>query len=147
MSGIETQFIDYSCDKLKQLTEQIDDCLGRLTAEQVWARAGKSDNSVGNLVLHVCGNLTQWIGSGVGSRVDQRDRDSEFAARGGLGPPELAVKLNGVVTETVAVIRDQTGRLLEVIHPQGYTVTVMEAIYHVVEHFSDTQGRLFLRRS
>jgi len=143
VSRLETQFIDYSCEKLKQLAEQIDDCLGRLTAEQVWARSGKSDNSVGNLVLHLCGNVTQWIGSGVGSRIDHRDRDAEFAARGGVRPAELAEKLNAVVSDAIAIIRDQTGdRLMEVIHPQGYMVTVMEAIYHVVEHFSQHTGQI-----
>jgi len=142
VSGIEAQFIGYSCDTLKQLAERIDDCLGRLTAEQVWARSGKSDNSVGNLVLHLCGNVTQWIGSGVGSRIDHRDRDAEFAARGGAGPAELAEKLNGVVSDAVAIIRKTGDRLTEVIHPQGYSVTVMQAIYHVVEHFSHHAGQI-----
>ncbi len=136
-------FIDCSCDTLKQQAERIDDCLGRLTAEQVWARSGKSDNSIGNLVLHLCGNVTQWICSGVGGRIDHRDRDAEFAARGGVAPEELAHKLNGVVSDAVAIIRDQSGdRLTEVIHPQGYTATVMEAIYHVVEHFSGHAGQI-----
>lgn len=143
MSGIESQFIDYSCDKLKEHAERIDDCLGRLTAEQVWARAGKSDNSIGNLVLHLCGNVTQWICSGVGNRIDHRDRDAEFAARRGSAPAELAHKLNAVVSDAVSIIRDQSGqRLGEVIHPQGYTITVLEAVYHVVEHFSGHAGQI-----
>ena len=83
MTELASQFTEFSCDKLKEQAERIDDCLSRLTVEQVWARAGKSDNSIGNLVLHLCGNVTQWICSGVGRRTDQRDRVAEFAARGG----------------------------------------------------------------
>jgi len=146
VSGTETEFIDLfidcSCDTLKQHAERIDDCLGRLTTEQLWARSGKSDNSIGNLVLHLCGNVTQWICSGVGGQADHRDRDAEFAARGGAAPEELARRLNGVVSDAIAVIRGQSGRLTEVIRPQGYTVTVMEAIYHVVEHFSGHAGQI-----
>jgi uncharacterized damage-inducible protein DinB len=140
---IDTLFTDFSCDKLKELAERIDDCLKRLTPEQVWARSGKSDNSIANLVLHLCGNATQWIGSGVGGRADHRHRDEEFAARGGLHPEELAAKLNGVVTDAVSIIREQTAeRLAEMIQPQGYEVSVLEAIYHVVEHFSQHTGQI-----
>jgi uncharacterized damage-inducible protein DinB len=142
-ASLDTLFIDCSCHHLKEHCERIDDCLGRLTPEQVWARSRESDNSIGNLVLHLCGNVTQWIGSGVGGRVDRRERDTEFAARGGVSPEELGHKLNGVVSEAVAVIRELTAaRLAEVIHPQGYKVTVLEAVYHVVEHFAQHTGQI-----
>jgi uncharacterized damage-inducible protein DinB len=141
--ALDSLFIDVSCDKLKEYTERIEDCLTRLTPEQVWARSGKSDNSIANLVLHLCGNVTQWIGSGVGGRPDHRHRDEEFAARAGLKPAELTGKLQGVVEDAVAIIRKQTAeRLAEIIHPQGYTVSVLEAIYHVVEHFSQHTGQI-----
>jgi uncharacterized damage-inducible protein DinB len=143
VTSLDSLFIDCSCDTLKQMTERIEDCLARLTPEQAWARSGKSDNSIANLVLHLCGNVTQWIGSGVGGRPDHRHRDEEFAARGGLNPAELAKKLNGVVADAVSIIREQTAdRLAEIILPQGYNVSVLEAIYHVVEHFSQHAGQI-----
>jgi len=143
VTQLDSLFIDFSCDTLKQMTERIEDCLTRLTPEQVWARSGKSDNSIANLVLHLCGNVTQWIGSGVGGRPDHRHRDEEFAARGGLKPAELAEKLHAVVMDAISIIREQTAeRLAEIIRPQGYTVSVLEAIYHVVEHFSQHAGQI-----
>lgn len=143
MTQLDELFIDFSCDALKELTEKIENCLTRLTPEQVWARSGKSDNSIANLVLHLCGNVTQWIGSGVGGRPDHRHRDEEFAARGGLKPAELAEKLHAVVVDAISIVRDQTAeRLAEIIRPQGYTVSVLEAIYHVVEHFSQHAGQI-----
>ena len=143
MIPLDSLFIDFSCDKLKELTERIEDCLTRLTPEQVWARSGKSDNSIANLVLHLCGNVTQWIGSGVGGRPDHRHRDEEFAARGGLKPAELAEKIHSVIEDAIFIIRAQTAeRLAEIILPQGYNVSVLEAIYHVVEHFSQHAGQI-----
>ena len=83
---VEEIFIKYSCDKLRQHSTRIEDCLSRLTYENVWMRNSDNENSIGNLVLHLCGNVTQWILSGVGAQPDLRDRDQEFAARAGMQP-------------------------------------------------------------
>src|SRR5579864_7521031 len=94
-----------------------------------------NENSVGNLVLHLCGNVGQWIGSGVAGKPDTRQRDQEFAARGAVSPADLAERLNNSVTEAAAIIRNlPPARLSEHITVQKYDVTVMEGIYHVVEH-------------
>jgi uncharacterized protein DUF1572 len=87
MDSCEQLFLDYSVRKLRQLTGRIEDCLGRLTEEQIWARGAESENAVGNLVLHLSGNVRQWIVAAVGGRPDIRERDAEFGARGGLGRP------------------------------------------------------------
>jgi len=140
---IEQEFIKYSADKLTQLSSRIQDCLGRLNADQVWLRNTENENAIGNLVLHLCGNLGQWIGSGVAGKPDTRQRDQEFAARGHASPTELAERLNNVVTETVGIIRDlPPRRLSEHVTVQKYDVTVTEAIYHVVEHFGQHTGQI-----
>lgn len=136
-------FTHYSCDRLKQLCERIQDCLGKLTLEQVWARAGNHDNSIGNLVLHLCGNVRQWICAGVGEQPDIRDRDAEFAARGDIQPAELSHRLDVTLPDALAVIRDlNAARLGETIHVQKYTITVLEAVYHVVDHFAEHTGQI-----
>ncbi len=112
---IEDIFLKFSADTLLQLSGRIDDCLGRLTYDQIWLRNSDNANSVGNLVLHLCGNVRQWIGYGVGGQPDLRDRDSEFAARGGLQPVELSQRLQA---------------------------TILEAILHVVEHFAQHTGQI-----
>lgn len=139
----EQSFLDYSARKLTQLGGRIADCLDRLTEEQIWARGGTNENAVGNLVLHLCGNAGQWIGHGVGGHPDTRQRDAEFAARGDAGTAELKHLLDEVLKSATSVIANlPPGRLVESITIQGYRVTVLEAIYHVVEHFSGHTGQI-----
>ena len=139
----EAEFLRFSAEKLEQLCGRIEDCLGRLSYEQIWTRGSDAENAVGNLALHLCGNVTQWIGSGVAGRPDVRARDAEFAARGDVQPAELASRIRAVVDDAASVIRAlDPNRLTERILPQNYDVTVLEAIYHVVEHFSMHTGQI-----
>jgi uncharacterized damage-inducible protein DinB len=138
-------FLRFSGDKLEQLHGRIQDCLARLTPEQIWTRNSENENAVGNLVLHLSGNVRQWIGSGVAGHPDNRQRDAEFDARGGLASAELSELLKTRVAEAVAIIRGvPVARLTERITPQGHDVTVLEAIAHVVEHFSMHTGQVIL---
>ncbi len=148
MPNLDEIFIDYSADKLKQLSSRIEDCLGRLTEEQIWMRGSDNENAAGNLVLHLCGNVRQWIGTGVGGAPEVRDRDAEFAARGDKTTAELTGLLTKTVEDAVAVLRTlNADRLGEIITVQGHRVTVMEAVYHVVEHFAGHAGQiLFLTK-
>ena len=125
------------------MTPRIGKCLGMLTPEQVWARGGANENAIGNLVLHLCGNVRQWIVSGVGGQPDTRDRDEEFAAQGGASVAELDARLRETVNEATAVIAAiAPERLPEPLVIQGSKVTVLEAIYHVVDHFSMHTGQI-----
>jgi uncharacterized damage-inducible protein DinB len=138
-------FLQFSIAKLEQLCGRIEICLSQLTDEQVWWRAGESLNAVGNLVLHLCGNVRQWIGSGVAAQPDTRLRDAEFAARDGASREDLGIMLRTTVTEALAILRAlPEQRLLEAITVQGYRLTILEAVYHVVEHFSQHTGQILL---
>jgi uncharacterized damage-inducible protein DinB len=138
-------FLKFSAEKLEQLHGRIQDCLARLAGEQIWTRHSENENAVGNLALHLAGNVRQWIGSGVAGWPDHRQRDTEFDARGGKSPEELAELLRIRVAEAVSIIRGlPVTRLTERITPQGYDVTVLEAIAHVVEHFSMHTGQIIL---
>ncbi len=141
--SLDRMFADFSAKKLRQMAQRIETCLGKLTPEQLWARGSENENAVGNLVLHLCGNVRQWIVTGVGGAPDVRDRDAEFAARDGASAVELSVRLTATVEEAAAVIERVTAaRLVERIVVQKYDVSVMEAIYHVVEHFSGHTGQI-----
>jgi uncharacterized damage-inducible protein DinB len=136
-------FLDYSAKKLLQLCSRIETCLGTLNQDEVWARGGDHENAMGNLVLHLSGNLRQWIVSGVGGQPDIRDRDAEFSAQGGVSVSDLVQLLRATVEEAVAVLDAvRAERLMERIVVQKYEVTVLEAIYHVVEHFSMHTGQI-----
>jgi uncharacterized damage-inducible protein DinB len=140
---VERLFLEYSKDKLQQLTGRIESCLDRLDEDQVWRRQADVQNAIGNLVLHLSGNVRQWIISGVGGAADTRRRDAEFAARGGSGIDDLKRDLRQTITEAVAVIESlQPEKLVERRQIQRYDLSVLEAIYHVVEHFSHHTGQI-----
>jgi|SRR5690348_1610919 len=136
-------FLDFSRKKLEQLLGRIETCLGKLNTDQVWARGTENENAIGNLVLHLSGNVRQWIVSGVGGRPDVRVRDREFSARGDVEVSELIERLKGSVGEAVAVLDNVTAeRLSQTVHIQNYDISVLEAIAHVVEHFSQHTGQI-----
>jgi uncharacterized damage-inducible protein DinB len=140
---IPQDFLKCSIDTLRQHCGRIETCVGKLTAEQVWARGSANENAIGNLVLHLCGNVRQWIIAGVGGASDVRQRDREFAARGGVAVDELLAKLRSTVEEAVAVLERVTAeRLAEPLVIQAYDTTGLTAIYHVVEHFSGHAGQI-----
>jgi uncharacterized damage-inducible protein DinB len=141
--ALDRLFLDCSIANLRKYTERIEVSLGKLDAGQIWMRGSERENAVGNLVLHLCGNVRQWIVAGVGRQPDTRDRDSEFDARGGMAPAELAARLRQTVEQAATVIHGVTPeRLAERFAVQGYDVSVLEAIYHVVEHFSHHTGQI-----
>lgn len=126
--------LDYSRDRMLH-------CVGQLSSDQLWHRPHPEMNAVANIVLHVCGNLTQWITVGcdpMQSMPDQRDRPAEFAARpddNAPGAEALATKLCVVVDDAKATIRDlNKDDLLEAREVQGFPVTGMGAIWHSVSH-------------
>ena len=136
-------FLDCSIRRLRQNFDRIDKCLARLSEEQIWSREHESENAVGNLLLHLAGNVRQWIISGVGSTPDTRDRDGEFNARSERTKAELLANLKNTVEEACTVIEPLTpARLEAMVHIQKYDVSVLEAIYHVVEHFGHHTGQI-----
>jgi len=140
---IENDFLRISTEKLRRSSSRIEDCVGRLNYDQIWTRHADNVNSIGNLVLHLCGNVRQWIGFGIGDLADQRDRDGEFAARGGLEPAELIERARQTVSDAIGIIGNfDAARLLEKVTIQNYEVTKVEAIYQVVEHFAQHTGQI-----
>ena len=120
-------------------------CVGRLGDEDLWWRARDTSNSIGNLVLHLAGNARQWIVGGVGGAPDTRRRQSEFDERGPIPREELLARLAAAVADADAVLARVTpAGLGERRLIQGREVTVLDAIYHVVEHFSMHTGQIIL---
>jgi len=138
-------FLVHSDQKLEQMTSFLRSCLDKLTNQQVWDRHGAHENAVGNLVLHLCGNMRQWIMHGVGGRTDIRTRDLEFSKTDGLTPTQLYEHFLQTVTEAREIIASlPEGRLTERTTPQGRDVSVLEAIYQVVGHVQQHVGQIIL---
>ena len=122
---------------------KIERCLDRLSDADVWWRPNEASNSIGNLILHLCGNVTMWIVGGVGSLPFERDRQREFDERTMIPAAELRARLRNVAQQADAVMGAVGPEdLLSRRQIQGYDVTVLEAIYHVVEHFSMHTGQI-----
>jgi hypothetical protein len=142
---IATLFCEYSVRKLIQLAERVEVCLERLEEEQIWRRGSEAENAVGNLVLHLEGNVRQWAISAAGGARDVRERDAEFAARGGVSKAELRRRLGETVREAAAVIEGLSAeRLAERVRVQGYELSVLEVVYQVVDHFAGHAGQIQL---
>ena len=137
---VDDSFRDYASRKLVQSCERIGSCFELLTDEQVWFRSGDASNTLGNLALHLTGNVRQWILHGVGGATDTRIRDTEFAASGGMGRTQLVERLKATVEEATAVIR--AADLTATVRVQNYEQPAVEAIFHVVEHFSYHTGQI-----
>ena len=141
--NVSELFLSFSEERLKLFVCQIVDCLGRLSDEQIWVRGSDNENAVGNLVLHLCGNVRQWIGCGVMGLPDTRDRQSEFDARGARSKEELQTLLETTISQAIEGIRTlPPHRLAERITVQNTPTTVLQAIYAVVEHFSGHTGQI-----
>jgi uncharacterized damage-inducible protein DinB len=144
MSTIEAEFLKCSAEKLTQLCGRIESCLDRLTPEQIWTRGGENQNAIGNLVLHLSGNVRQWILHGVGGEPDHRVRDIEFSTCEPQSTEILKQRLHSTVDHAVVLLGSlSTQQLMERISIQAYdNVTKLHAIFHVVEHFSGHTGQI-----
>jgi hypothetical protein len=138
-------FIETSIHQMERMTSALKACMERLNDQQVWEKHGDHENAAGNLVLHLCGNMRQWIMHGVGGAQDVRTRDAEFCAKDGHTPAQLIELFCNTVNEAKSVIRSVSAeRSLERIRPQGRDVTVLEAIYQVVCHVHHHVGQIIL---
>jgi uncharacterized damage-inducible protein DinB len=116
-----------------------------IPADVIWQRANDQSNSVGNLLLHLAGNVGQWIVSGVGAMPDTRDRPAEFNTRGGASADELLARLDDVLSQADAVLAGLTAdSLAERRTIQGRDVSVMAAVYTAVQHFSTHLGQIIM---
>jgi uncharacterized damage-inducible protein DinB len=124
---------------------KIESCLESLSETDIWWRANEESNSIGNLLLHLSGNARQWIVSGLGSAPDHRVRQTEFDERGQIAKSELLSLLRQTISDVDEVLAkfDQAG-LLDKYRIQNSDVTALEAIFHVVEHFSMHTGQIIL---
>lgn len=138
-------FLNDSIQHLNEYTQRIQTCLQHLTEEEVWHKPNAASNSVANLILHLCGNMTQYVLSSLGGLPDERQRDLEFSTTGGLTKEELFAQLSTVVTSVTEVIQQQDeASLLQTRTVQGFQKTGIAIILHITEHYSYHTGQIAL---
>jgi uncharacterized damage-inducible protein DinB len=144
-ASVGSIFIADSIHRMEQMRRFIQACLGRLSDEHVWRKDNENCNAIGNLILHLCGNIEQWMEHGIAGAADHRNRDAEFAARGGHTPAELAEHFHSTIDRSVAILKAlPASRLVEIIHPQDEDVTILEGIYRVVGHMQQHTGQIVM---
>jgi hypothetical protein len=128
--------------------QRIKHCLEQLNDSQVWWRPHESQNSIANILLHLCGNLKQWISAGVGGAPDARNRPLEFSERGPIAKEELVRRLDQTALEVDRILASVTDdRLLKIRRIQGFEETVLSAIFDTLAHFSGhTQEIVYITR-
>ncbi len=142
--GLGAQFLEFSRKKLLgQYWPRLRGCVEALSDEQVWWRPNEACNSAGNLLLHLNGNVTQWIVASFNGLDDKRDRPTEFKESEQIGGQALLAGLERTLKEVETVLERLTAaELAATYHIQGYTVTGLAAIYQVVEHFGLHYGQI-----
>jgi uncharacterized damage-inducible protein DinB len=141
--SIAQEFIAQAIFRMEENSPRIKKCLDRLSEDQVWQKPNGSSNSIGNLILHLCGNITQYILSSLGNIKDQRARDLEFSTSGGFSKEELFNKIDQVISAAVEVINNcEEEQLLKVKDVQGFELSGIGIIIHVVEHLSYHTGQI-----
>src|SRR5262245_17850635 len=141
---IHTLFLEHSRKRmLEQHWPRLRVCVESLNDEQIWWRPNEASNSVGNLILHLNGNVTQWLIGSFRKSEDHRDRPAEFRERHIIPKSELLEKLGSTMKDAAAVLSSLTEPdLLATYNVQGYTVTGLDAVYQVVEHFGLHYGQI-----
>jgi uncharacterized damage-inducible protein DinB len=118
-------------------------CLSMLTEEEVWFRPNEETPSIGNLILHLCGYVRQWVISGLGGAEDVRRRSLEFDEKGPIPNADLIVRFTSTMSEAETVLkRVDPASLLEDRRVQGYDETGISIIVNVVEHFGYHTGEI-----
>jgi len=143
MNDLAKEFIGQSIHRMEMNTPKIIKCLDQLTEQQIWMRPNEASNSIGNIMLHLCGNIRQYVISALGEQTDIRERDKEFAAQGGLTKAELISKLDSTVQHAVKVIRNASEhQLMKIFSVQGFTYSGVGIVVHVTEHYSYHAGQI-----
>jgi hypothetical protein len=142
--SLHTAFREFSRRKLQeQYWPRMRECVESLSDEQVWWRPNDASNSIGNLMLHLNGNVRQWLIGSFKRLSDNRDRPAEFRERQVIPASALLEKLGATVHEASGILAARTeADLLTTYHIQGYTVTGLHAVYQVVEHFGLHYGQI-----
>jgi uncharacterized damage-inducible protein DinB len=142
--SVTSLFLDFSRQKLlTQFWPRLKACVEPLSEDQIWWKPNDASNSIGNLILHLNGNVRQWLVASFNREPDGRDRPAEFAAESGLTAAQLLERLGATLNAAAAVLARLTeADLTAPYHIQGYHVTGLEAVYQVVEHFGLHYGQI-----
>lgn len=139
----KSEFVENSCFRMDESIRMIRKSFDLLTDSDIWKRPNPSSNSIGNLVLHLRGNITQYVISSLGGTPDIRQREREFRINPGYSKVELLKLLTDTLEQAKAtMIRCEAKELLRVRHVQGFRFSGIGIVIHAVEHLSYHTGQI-----
>jgi uncharacterized damage-inducible protein DinB len=137
------EFIEQSLKSIDENTSKIKACMKQLDEKEIWFRHNEHVNSVGNIILHLCGNIRQWIISSLGGAPDIRERDLEFSTIGGFTITDLTAKWQDTMREAKTIIAQASPEnLLRRRVVQGSEHSGISMVIHVTEHYSYHTGQI-----
>ncbi|WP_394748755.1 DinB family protein [Spongiimicrobium salis] len=140
---IQDEIIANALYRFDESTRMIKISLALLSEEEVWQKPNGSLNSVANLLLHLCGNITQYAIASLGEKEDLRERDLEFSTTSGYTKDQLWQQLEATVSEAKNVIKAATTQQLQKKREvQGFYFSGIGILMHVVEHYSYHTGQI-----
>ncbi len=141
---VTNAFIEHTRTKLMaDYLPKIRQCIETLSEEDIWWRPNEMSNSIGNILLHLCGNIRQWIVHGVAGEKDVRERPLEFTETAPIPKRDLLQQLEQILKEADHILSEFEGdRLLMPRTVQGFEETYFTVIFHVVEHFAQHLGQV-----
>jgi uncharacterized damage-inducible protein DinB len=140
------EFISQSLKSIDENTSKIKACMEQLDDKEIWFRHNEHVNSVGNIILHLCGNIRQYIISSLGGAPDIRERDLEFSTTGGFTNEDLTTKWQDTIREAKTIISQASPEnLLRRRVVQGSEHSGISIIIHVTEHYSYHTGQIIFQ--
>ena len=137
------EFITEAIQRIDENTKKLTTCLDEFNDADIWKRPNQHSNSVGNIILHLCGNIRQYAISSLGNNKDVRERDKEFSADGGYTRSQLLKKLTEAIDEAKNIIKNSSEKeLLRKRKVQGYFHSGIGIILHITEHYSYHTGQI-----
>lgn len=136
-------FVKESIEYINLNLPRIQKCLAEISEEELWQRPNERSNSIGNIIVHLCGNITQYIHSSLGGEPDIRERGLEFSREGGLSREEVYQKIEAVTEKAISVLQHTTeAELLKSRQVQGFEMSGVAIVVHVTEHYSYHVGQI-----
>ena len=139
------EFVSQASYRMDESLRMVKKCLEQFSEEAIWIKPNSVSNSIGNLILHLCGNITQYGIASLQGLEDNRNRDKEFETVSGYSKTELFEKLEFTVENAKKSFSNSTTEeLLKLRKVQGFEFSGIGNIVHVVEHFSYHTGQIAL---
>ncbi len=134
----------------RDLTRLIDQLRAFPNDTTLWQTLPGITNSAGTLVLHLEGNLSEYIGRQLGHLTYQRQRDLEFSNRN-VGQEELISRLRNMLDTIPTIIEGLTAEQLATEFPEavlGFPIPTQQFLFQLYGHLNWHLGQIdYLRRA